>query len=544
MLGSDVEAASARDPAVRSKRDREELIPKLFQGIYMNRECSAAFPAPAPAVLAPNATAALWLLLGINLFNYIDRQVLSAVLPKLSLDASLFRPDDPNLRFKLGALTTAFLVSYMLLSPVFGRLADWKPRWMLVGVGVVLWSLASGGSGLASSFWLLLATRCLVGVGEAAYGPIAPAMLSDLYPERHRGRILARFYLAIPVGSALGFMIGGKVADTAWGWRGAFLVVVLPGLLLGALCFLMKEPPRSQQELRQTHGWRDYVHVFQRIWKVSSFRRNTIAMTASTFILGGVAAFAPLYIFQREARFKIEPDTLQRLSELKASDGSPVVSPAVVDKLKPLVGGRIYDAAELKAALTVLSHEEIEQYNLVIFENVRTSDSPTSASISVIFGAIVVVSGLFATLLGGVLGDRLRERYPGAYFLVAGYGCLVSFPFFLAMLFVPFPYAWLCMFVAVFGLFVNTGPANTILANVVPSSIRASAFAINILIIHLLGDAISPLVIGSVADLSSLHEAFLITSFFILIAGLVWRTGAPHLQTDTQAALAEESAQA
>ena len=115
----------------------------------------------------------------------------------------------------------------------------------------------------------------------------------------------------------------------------------------------------------------------------------------------------------------------------------------------------------------------------------------------------------------------------GAYFLVAGYGCIIAFPFFVAMLFVPFPYAWLCMFITVFGLFFNTGPANTILANVVPSSIRATAFAINILIIHTFGDAISPIVIGLIADESSLHTAFFITSFFILAAGVIWRSGAP-----------------
>ena len=105
-------------------------------------------------------------------------------LPKLELDARSFRPDDPLLKFKLGSLTTAFLVSYMLLSPVFGRLGDTRSRWALVGIGVIVWSLASGGSGIATTFAMLLLTRCLVGIGEAAYGPVAPAMLSDLYPER------------------------------------------------------------------------------------------------------------------------------------------------------------------------------------------------------------------------------------------------------------------------------------------------------------------------------------------------------------------------
>jgi len=177
--------------------------------------------APGPKMTMPGAGYALALLLAINLFNYIDRQVLSAALPKIRLDAEIFRPDDPWATTKLGALTTAFMVAYMVLSPVFGRLGDKSSRWAVVGAAVIVWSLATGGTGLAASYLLLLATRSLVGIGEAAYAPVAPAMLSDMYPVDHRGRVMSWFYAAIPVGSALGFVIGSQVAETALGWRGA-----------------------------------------------------------------------------------------------------------------------------------------------------------------------------------------------------------------------------------------------------------------------------------------------------------------------------------
>src|SRR5262249_22834145 len=114
----------------------------------------------------PGARAALLLLLSINLFNYIDRQVLSAVLPHIKDD---FLAADPDAKTKLGALTTAFLVAYMVLSPLFGWLGDRYSRWKLIAVGVIFWSIASGASGLAAGFWILLWTRCFVGVGEAAY---------------------------------------------------------------------------------------------------------------------------------------------------------------------------------------------------------------------------------------------------------------------------------------------------------------------------------------------------------------------------------------
>lgn len=488
-----------------------------------------------PSQVAPRAGLALALLLGINLFNYIDRQVLSAVLPKLELDADIFRPDDPWLKFKLGWLTTAFLVSYMVMSPLFGRLADTRSRWLLVGIGVILWSLASGGSGLAIGFVALLLTRCLVGVGEAAYGPVAPAMLSDLYPERSRGRIMAWFYMAIPVGSALGFVIGGLVADTAWGWRGAFQVVVLPGLILGGLCFLMKEPPRPKQEAKQkSEPW---GKVLKELRGIRSFVYCCAGMTCTTFVLGGVAAWAPYYIFEREARFRITPDAVGKLAELKATDGTPVIRPAIIAQLRPLISADILTSSELKTKLaeSQLSKEEQKQYRSQIFEAVTAPDSITLGKIGLLFGGIVVVAGLASTLFGGWLGDRLRDHTRGSYFKVCGYGALIAFPPFVAMLFVPFPYAWGCVFVAVFFLFINTGPANAILANVTRHHIRATAFAINILIIHALGDAISPPLIGLVGDLANLGTALLLVSFLILVAGVLWLQGAKYLDEETAA---------
>ncbi|HYH63774.1 MAG TPA: hypothetical protein VD866_03655, partial [Urbifossiella sp.] len=169
-----------------------------------------------------------------------------------------------------------------------------------------------------------------------------------------------------------------------------------------------------------------------------------------------------------------------------------------------------------------------------VYEAAPTADSATVGGVSFRFGIIVVVSGLVATLLGGWLGDRLRAKgVRGAYFQVAGWGTIVSFPLFVGMLFVPFPWAWFPLFVAVFGLFVNTGPANTILANVTRSDIRGTAFAINILVIHMLGDVISPPLIGIAADVWSLNAAFLITSVMILAGGVLWVAGARYLDADT-----------
>jgi MFS family permease len=496
-------------------------------------------PAPhAPSAPAAGAKAALALLLGINLFNYIDRQVLSAVLPHLQFDSQLFSPTDKNIGKKLGALTTAFMVTYMLASPVFGRLGDRRSRWALIGVGVILWSLASGGSGLALSFAMLLATRCLVGIGEAAYAPVAPSMISDLYPVEHRGRVLSWFYLAIPVGSALGFVVGGQIADSAWGWRGAFQVVVLPGILLGVLCFLMREPPRTAAPAGRQGG--DYLRVLGKLVRTPSFLYCSAGMTASTFVLGGMGSWMAVYIYEREARFALTPPALERLAEQKFSNGEPAIPPELMGKLRAIGGGQEYTARELKAKLNeAIPDGSWESQSELLFKTVSTPDSPKAGMIATIFGGIVVVSGLAATLLGGIAGDRLRRRYPGSYFLVSGVGMLVSFPLFLGVLFVPFPYAWVLLFLASFGLFFNTGPANTILANVTHSSIRATAFAINILVIHALGDAISPFVIGAIRDESNLGTAFGVISVLILVSGVLWLRGTRFLEDDTRRAEGE-----
>src|SRR5581483_7668725 len=193
----------------------------------------------------PGARAALVVLLLINLLNYVDRQVLAAVEPRIQ--DTFFSKSDPNAEFWMGLLPTAFIISYMFAALIFGWLADRMSRWLLVGISVILWSLATGASGLAGTFAILLITRLFVGVGEAGYGPSAPTIISDFYPVQRRGAVLAWFYMAIPVGSALGYVLGGLI-EHRWGWRAAFYAVVAPGILLGVVSFIMREPRRGQAD--------------------------------------------------------------------------------------------------------------------------------------------------------------------------------------------------------------------------------------------------------------------------------------------------------
>ncbi|MBV9126223.1 MAG: MFS transporter, partial [Planctomycetes bacterium] len=411
-------------------------------------------------------------------------------------------------------------------------LGDRMSRWLLIGVGVILWSLASGASGLATGYAMLLITRCFVGVGEAAYGPVAPTVIADLYPVRVRGSKLAWFYAAIPVGTALGYAVGGLFADSSLGWRWAFYCAVPPGFLLGVWCFLMREPPRGQAE--DAPAASEHTARLQDIWvlkAIPSYVLDTLGMAAMTFALGGMAAWMPTYIFEQQTRIEL---TDQVLRDLGDPAKPPAVPESVVRRLEDL-RGRVYGLQEFKDQLkSRLSREELEKYE----EHIQDlAANPSLGKISMIFGAIVVVSGLGATLLGGVMGDALRSRFAGSYFLVSGVSMLLGFPLVLLVLWATSPLAvWIFIFLAVFCLFFNTGPTNTILANVTPAAIRSSAFAVNIFLIHLLGDAISPVIIGGIADFSNKKVAFAVVSAIILVGGVLWLWGARYLQRDTQLA--------
>jgi MFS transporter, Spinster family, sphingosine-1-phosphate transporter len=153
-----------------------------------------------------------------------------------------------------------------------------------------------------------------------------------------------------------------------------------------------------------------------------------------------------------------------------------------------------------------------------------------------IFGLITVVAGLVSTLLGGVIADKLRSRHPGSYFWVSGIGMLIACPIFIVSLYVPFPAAWIAMFLAIFFLFLNTGPSNTALANVSLPAVRATAFAVNIFVIHAFGDVQAFWLLGYIGGHTNMHVAFLFVSGIILLSGVAWLIGVKYLPDDTVAA--------
>src|SRR5512140_994531 len=228
----------------------------------------------------------LALLTALNLLNYLDRLVVSAVLPKVRDELHLSN-------FVAGSLATVFLLGYFVTSPIFGALADKGARKGLIALGVAVWSVATFASGLAGGAASLVGARAMVGVGEASYATLAPTIIDDAAPVDRKGRWLAVFYVAMPIGSALGYLVGGFV-EKHWGWRHAFYVAGGPGIVLAAVCLLIKEPVRNKLAAKA-----DIVGNAAKLWAARLYRRGVLGYCAYTFAIGGFSFWAPTFLHDR-----------------------------------------------------------------------------------------------------------------------------------------------------------------------------------------------------------------------------------------------------
>ncbi len=275
-------------------------------------------PQPLRPRISP-ALGTLVLLIGLNLFNYIDRYILPG---EISLIQREFHSTDQQ----MGALTTALFFFYMLAAPLTGWLGDHFRRKPMIIAGAVLWSLATLGTFWVHGYWMLYARQALVGVGEATFGIFAPAVLADFYSDRDRNRILSIFYVAIPVGAALGYVAGGEMGSL-WGWRQPFFLCAFPGLAIAALYgWIGREPERGASDhVRPTANRATVLGLFRN----PAFLTATFGLATLTFAMGGISAWVPTF--------------LHRAAGLSVGDSSMVVGAiTVVDGIAgTLTGGWI-----------------------------------------------------------------------------------------------------------------------------------------------------------------------------------------------------------
>ena len=400
-------------------------------------------------------TAILAALTGLNALNYLDRYVGAATLPLML--ASLSISDAAG-----GLLQSAFILTYAIVCPFIGWAGDRSPRMRLAAAGVFVWSAATVASGLAPTYAMLLAARAIVGVGEASYAVVTPSLLSDCYPPERRARVLGIFYAAIPVGSALGYVVGGLVGEHV-GWREAFFVAGAPGVVLAFVLLMLREPRRGARDAAAVAATPLSLSASLRALVARrSWMANTVAQVIYTFAMGGLATWMPTY-FVRER-------------------GIPLA---------------------------------------------------TAAST---FGLVLVAAGFLGTLLGGRLSDALARRVAGAHFVLSGWSLVGSIVFTLPAVLATSPAIfWPATFITLLLLFMNIGPLNAAMANVLPADLRARGFAVTTGVMHLLGDAASPWLIGVASDAVGLTLPVLVTGSLLVVAGIVLLVERASLVRDLRA---------
>ncbi len=417
------------------------------------RRVPATAPARTPA--APTLRAAYWalgLLTAINLLNYLDRYVVAPLTTDLRREMGLSDT-------QIGWLLPVFILMYMVAAPLFGAWGDRGSRTRPIALGIGIWSIATIVSGFARGYPHLLAARAVVGIGEAALVAIAPALLADLFPAAARARVYALFNMAIPVGAALGYVVGGQVGQH-FGWRAAFFVAGVPGVALAVAALWLPDPPRGIQDgaaARAPAAQQGSLAVYADLLRRGPYMLLVLGYAAYTFGLGGLAAWMPAFL-----------------------------------------------------------------------ERVR---GVPKASAATDFGLIVVATGIIGTVAGGWLADYLLKYSRQSYLWLSGVTTLLAAPFAFLALTTPSSAVYLpAIIVAELLMFMSTGPLNAAVVNVVSPLERASAGALMMFVIHLLGDVPSPVLIGYLSDHwgvtpgspEALAHAVLVVPVAVLIAGVIW----------------------
>ena len=417
------------------------------------------------------AATALVLLTALNFVNYIDRYILPGVQEQVKRE---FHVSDAA----LGSLTFWFFLTYMCAAPLTGWLGDRLPRKPLIVGCALLISLINLLTGMVHAFDSLLLRHAILGIGEASFGIYAPALLSDFYPEEDRNRILTIFYTAIPVGAALGYLIGGIVGGH-FGWRMPFYVSAVPGFLIAALIFfLMREPRRGasdQPQLRVPH-----VRQPHRLtWGLSLFKSGPLHAILSA---------------------------LDRIFEV----------------IEFLATNPPYLYATFGMAMVTFSLGGISAWMPSFLE--RSGFSPNTVGLTL--GGITAAAGLGGTAVGGWLAQRWLRTDRRALYLISAWSALLTVPFGVLCFFGPRATMLPALAVAMFSIFLGTGPLNAAIVNAVPATVRATAIAMELFLIHALGDTPSPRLIGMVSDRSTLATGLGLTLVTMLFAAALLFLGA------------------
>ncbi|XP_061596138.1 protein spinster homolog 3 [Cololabis saira] len=413
----------------------------LQYGSLVNSVSSLA-PIAAEGPVAPTKWSyiAIAVLCYINLINYMERYTIAGVL---SIIQTFFDISDST----AGLLQTVFICSFLLLAPLFGYLGDrYNRKYIMIG-GLSVWIVTAAGSSFVteSHFWLLVLLRALVGIGEASYSTIAPTIIGDLFTGGRRSIMICVFYIFIPVGSGLGYILGAGSAALTGDWRWALRITPIMGLVgLILMILLCPNPPRGAAE---SHGGEvteqsTYLEDIKYLLKNKSYLWSSLGVTALAFLTGALAFWLPTF-----------------LSRAHIAQG-----------LRP---------------------------------KVTNSSEPRDSTDSYIFGAVTVATGILGGALGTTLSRQFRDKVAHADPLICAVGMLGSVPCLFITIFVAsasIPATYVFIFFGELLLSLNWAVLADILLYVVIPTKRATAEALQISVGHLLGDAGSPYLLGVISD--------------------------------------------
>ncbi|XP_038670002.1 protein spinster homolog 3-like [Scyliorhinus canicula] len=420
----------------------------------------------------------------INLLNYMDRFIIAGVLGDIQ---DYFKINDTL----AGLLQTVFICSYMILAPLFGYLGDRYDRKMLMSIGIFIWCgvTLAGSFTTPSYFWALVLCRALVGIGEASYSTIAPTIIADLFVGDKRTIMISIFYIAIPVGSGLGYILGSGVMKLTGDWHWSMRVTPCVGFLVFLfLIFFVPNPSRGASEDHTDSpssrtSWREDLKYLctNRSFVLSSFGTASVSFTT-----GALGFWTPVFLLRAR--------------------------------------------------------------NINNF----TEHTTNSSHDSLIFGAITCVTGIVGIGIGAMTSKYLKKKIPEADPLICAVGMLSSSPcLFIAIVLAKHSIAltYFFIFLAEIFLALNWAIVADILLYIIIPTRRSMAEAVQITICHVLGDASSSYIIGAISDtirrsqpassywsFVSLEYAFLLCPFIAVVGGALFLWTARYLEEDRKKA--------
>lgn len=380
----------------------------------------------------------LAILMMVYTLNFLDRQIINILAESIKRDLDISDTE-------LGLLTgLSFALVYGLLGLPVARIAERVHRPRLIAVSLVAWSGFTALSGMSQNFWQLAAARFGIGVGEAGGSPSAYALISDLVPREKRSLAISIYSAGYPLGTLLGLVIGGTVADR-FGWRAAFMLVGLPGIMLAAVVALGLSEPRQRVAEGGARPER-FGRVALRLLGNQSYILVCLGAGLLAMTTYGQQAFITPFFLRSH------------------SDG-------IQDLAKALQPG----TGRLLGPLSI---------------------------IGIFFGVTHGLAAITGTVMGGWLADRWAARRPSAHLLVPVAGALTSIPLLLLALQTT-DYVWCTLLMIAPGvtLALSVGPLPAAVQGLVAPLSRATASAIFLLTIAVVGVGLGPVYVGVVSDL-------------------------------------------